>query len=99
MSKLSKIEQLRKDDYYFKNLPDTIRIPAIGANQEEVVKPTEAATLDDLAFAVLALQEKSSVLYSLTESVRNLYDQARKSGALGAQVAIDYLPDAKGGSK
>jgi len=99
MSKLSKIEQLRKDDYYFKNIPDTIRIPAIGVNLEEVVKPTEAATLDDLAFAILALQEESSALYSLTESVRNLYDQARKNGALGAQVAIDCLPDAKGGSK
>jgi len=99
MSKLSKIERLRKDDYYFKNIPDTIRIPAIGANQEEVVKPTETATLDDLAFAVLALQEQSSALYSLTESVRNLYDQARKNGALGSQVAIDALPDAKGGSK
>ena len=27
MSKLSKIEQLRKDDYYFKNIPDTILRP------------------------------------------------------------------------
>jgi len=99
MSKLSKIERLRKDDYYFRSLPETIRIPAIGAILEEVVKPTDTATLDDLAFAVLALQEKSSALYSLTESVRNLYDQARKNGALGSQVAIDFVLDAKGGSK
>jgi hypothetical protein len=99
MSKLSKIEQLRKDDYYFKKLPDTIRIPAIGVILEEIVKPTETATLDDLAFAVLALQEESSALYSLTESVRNLYDQARKNGALGSQVAIDALPETMGGAK
>ena len=99
MSKLSKIDQLRKDDYYFKNLPDTIRIPAIGANLEEVVKPTEAATLDDLAFAVLALQEQSSAIYALTEPLRNLYDQARKNGGLGSQVAIDALPETKGGAK
>ena len=99
MSKLSKIERLRKDDYYFKNLPDTIRIPAVGVNLEEVVKPTEAATLDDLAFAVLALQEQSSAIYALTEPLRNLYDQARKNGALGSQVAIDALPETKGGAK
>ena len=99
MSKLSKIERLRKDDYYFKNLPDTIRIPAVGVNFEEVVKPTEAATLDDLAFAVLALQEQSSAIYALTEPLRNLYDQARKNGALGSQVAIDALPETKGGAK
>ena len=99
MSKLSKIEQLRKDDYYFKNLPDTIRIPAIGVILEEIVKPIETATLDDLAFAVLALQEQSSAIYALTEPLHHLYDQARKNGALGSQVAIDALPETKGGAK
>jgi len=39
-------------------IPDSIRIPALGDRQEEVIKPIEAASIDDIAFAQLALQAK-----------------------------------------
>lgn len=99
MTKLSKIEKLRKNGYSFGSLPDTVRIPAIGKISQEIVKPTEEATLDDLAFAVLALQEQSSALYRLTDSLRTLYDEARKNGAVGADIAVDLIHEEKGGAK
>jgi hypothetical protein len=50
-----------------------------------------------LAFALIALNERSSVLYREIDALRTLQDEARKVGARGADIAGDALIAAKGG--
>ena len=95
----TKLDLLREDNCFFADLPETIRIPPLGPRQEEVTKPIETASIDDIAFAQLALQAKSSALYAEIDALRRIYDMARKNGALGADNAVDAIPDTKGGSK
>lgn len=92
------LQKLLKDSYYGKNLPAYIRIPALGAVEEEITKPITEATLDDLEFAAQALDEESSALYRKISSIRELYRDARKKGALGAENIVDAL-SRKGGAQ
>lgn len=87
---------LRDRSYSLAGLPDTILVPALPGRRDEAVKPVETVTLDDIAFALLALQEKSSAIYRDAEALRTVYDLARKNGAMGADVALDALPAEKG---
>ncbi|MBT4703231.1 MAG: hypothetical protein HOB79_19330 [Rhodospirillaceae bacterium] len=96
MTTKSKLDRLRKDEFYLSGLPDTICIPALGDRQEEVTKPIETATLDDLAFAQLGLQAKSSALHSKTNALQRIYEMARQNGHLGSDNALDSIPDKKG---
>jgi hypothetical protein len=93
----SKLSQLRARHYGLEKLPETIRILALGNRREETVKPIETATVDDLAFALIALNEQSSVLYREIDALRTLQDEARKVGARGVDIAGDALIAAKGG--
>ena len=99
MSTKTMLERLRKDDCFIADLPDTIRIPPLGERQDEVTKPIETASIDDVAFAQLALQVRASALYAEIDALRRLYDTARKNGALGADNALEAIPVDKGGSK
>ena len=96
-TRTSKLDVLRKSGYSLSNLPDTVCIPAQPELREEAVKPIEAATLDDIAFALIGLQARSSEIYRETEALRVLYDMARKTGAVGADIAFDAVDDVKGG--
>jgi hypothetical protein len=93
----SKLGQLRAHHYGLEKLPETVCVPALGKRREETVKPIETATVDDLAFALVALNERSSVLYREIDALRTLQDEARKVGARGADIATDALIAAKGG--
>lgn len=93
----SKLGQLRARNYGLEKLPETVRIPALGSRREETVKPVETATVDDLAFALIALSQRSSVLYREIDALRTLQDEARKVGARGADIAGDALIAAKEG--
>jgi len=95
----TKLERLREDNCFLADLPETIRIPPLGQRQDEVSKPIETASIDDIAFAQLALQSKASALYGEIDALRRIYDMARKNGALGADNALDAIQDTKGGSK
>ena len=97
MSTKTMLERLRKDDCFIADLPDTIRIPPLGQRQEEVTKPIETASIDDIAFAQLALQARSSALFGEIEALRRINDMARKNGALGADNALEAIADKKGG--
>jgi len=99
MTTKTKLERLREDNCFFADLPDSIRIPSLGRRQDEVTKPIETASIDDIAFAQLALQARASALYGEIDALRRIYDMARKNGALGADNVLDAIPDTKGGSK
>ena len=97
MSITKKLAVLREQHYGLDKLPETIRVPAIGDRRNETVKPVGTTSIDDLAFALIGLNEHASALYREIDAVRTLHDEARKAGALGADIAIDALITAKGG--
>ena len=97
MKTKTKLERLREDNGFLADLPDTIRIPPLGDRQEEVTKPIDVASIDDIAFAQLALQARSSALYGEIDALRRVYDMARKNGALGVDNALDAVSDGKEG--
>lgn len=102
-SKTMLIELLRKQpEMFLRDLPETIRIPALGDNRaDEVVRPLEDATVDDLAFAIQGMEAESRVHHRRLQGLRDLYDLARKRGALGVTTVATAFADlgAEGGQK
>jgi hypothetical protein len=88
---VSVITWLRKTPFlYSKHLPDAIRIPAMGAARpDEVVRLLPDATIDDLAFAIQASEEESSEVLRRTGALKELYEAARKRGALGTTTIAE----------
>ena len=69
---------------------DTIVIPALGeVRREQVVKPIEDATLDDIAFALLGVEAEFSAVGDRMHALRKLYGLARQAGARGSERALD----------
>ena len=97
MSITKKLAVLREHHYGLDKLPESIRVPALNDHRDETVKSVKSATIDDLAFALLGLNEQASVLYREIDAVRTLHDGARKAGALGVDNAVDVLIATKGG--
>ncbi len=97
MSIPKKLAVLREQHFGLDKLPETIRVPALGGRRDETVKPVGTASIDDLAFALIGLNARASALYREIDAVRTLHDDARKSGALGVDIAIDAVIAAKGG--
>jgi len=95
MTAKTKLDRLRKDNCFLADIPDTILIPALGQCQDEVSKPIETASIDDIAFAQLALQARASALYGQIDALRRIYDMARKNGAFGADNALNAISDGK----
>lgn len=91
MFNTSYLQALRKRRYALESSPDHIRIPAIAARGEVAAKPIEEATLDDLAFAMGALEAEFNALGDRMHAIRKLYTLARKAGALGADIAINAV--------
>lgn len=99
MSTKSKLAALREQHYALATLPDTVCVPALGDRRDETIKPVETATVDDLAFALLRLNERTSALYRQIEALRTIHDEARQAGALGADIAINALIAAQEGKR
>ncbi len=98
-TRTSKLDALRKSSHSLSSLPDTVSIPAQENHRDAAVKPIETVTLDDIAFALLGLQEKSMAIYREIDALRTLYDMARKTGAVGADIAFSAVPDEKGDAR
>lgn len=92
----TKIAVLRECHYGLDGLPATVRVPTL-ASRDEMMKPIESATVDDLAFALLGLKENLSVLRREIDAAGIVHDEARKAGALGTDIAIDAVITAKEG--
>ena len=90
MTSTAALSELRKRHYALEALPDTIVIPALGeVRREQVVKPIEDATLDDIAFALLGVEAEFSAVGDRMHALRKLYDLARQAGARGSERALD----------
>jgi hypothetical protein len=53
------------------------------------IKAIDEATVDDIAFAIQALNDEMDMLYRRSSALRSLHDKARRAGALGSALAID----------
>ena len=88
---------LKQSEMYLRDLPETIRIPALDGNRaDEVVRPLEDATVDDLAFAIQGMEAESRVHHRRLQGLRDLYDLARKRGALGVTTVAAAFADLVG---
>ncbi len=97
MGTANTLESLRRRHYAMEALPDTIRVPALGGRAEEEAKPVMDATVDDVAFAILAVEAESYAIGERVSALRKLYALARQNGAIGADIAAAAIPVAKGG--
>ena len=86
-----KLQKILKNEYMYSGLPDNVHIPPLGDNQADITKPIEQATLDDIAFAAQALEQKTDALNSALYALRRLYKDARAKGAVGADNIVDAL--------
>ncbi len=87
------IEKLRKrSEWGMRDLPEIIRVPALeGHRTQEAVVPLEESTIDDLAFAIIGLEAQVTEMRRPLIGLRELYDQARKRGALGTSTVADVF--------
>jgi hypothetical protein len=92
MAKDTKLDTVRKQHVFLDTLPETIHVPAIGARRDAVTKPLEDATLDEVAFAVVALDAECDEAYGRLSALKRLTTMARKRGAVGADRILDAIP-------
>ena len=87
------IEKLRqRSEWGMRDLPEIIRVPALeGHRTQEAVLPLEESTIDDLAFAIIGLESQVTEMRRPLVGLRELYDQARKRGALGTSTVADVF--------
>lgn len=87
------IEKLRqRSEWGMRDLPEIIRVPALeGHRTQEAVVPLEESTIDDLAFAIIGLEAQVTEMRRPLIGLRELYDQARKRGALGTSTVAEVF--------
>ena len=87
------IEKLRqRSEWGMRDLPEIIRVPALeGHRTQEAVLPLEESTIDDLAFAIIGLEAQVTEMRRPLVGLRELYDQARKRGALGTNTVAEVF--------
>ena len=92
------IEKLRqRSEWGMRDLPEIIRVPALeGHRNQEAVMPLEESTIDDLAFAIIGLETQVTEMRRPLVGLRELYDQARKRGALGTSTVADVFLSGSG---
>ena len=89
MAKLpSLIARLRRAFHSLDELPDTIPAPWREGNDIEPL-PIEVATIDDIAFAVVAANADVSAAIRRSSALERLHRLAREAGAVGTDRAVD----------
>lgn len=92
--KASLLERLRKQpDLYLRELPDTLRIPALENVRPETLRRWEDASVDDLAFAIQGIETEVRALHRRLGYLKDLHDLARKRGAYGTTLLADVFAD------
>jgi len=81
------ITRLRKTCYSLEDLPDTITIPQHPVDDREPLLLADA-TIDDIAFAIVAAEQESTTAYRRSNALQRLYKLAREGGGIGADRAV-----------
>jgi len=98
MTNPTTLTAIRKGHPALDAVPDTIVIPALGSvRRDQVVKPIEDATLDDIAFAIRGVDAEFNAVADRLYALRKLYGVARQAGALGADRAVESVLRDTGG--
>ncbi|WP_287885898.1 MULTISPECIES: hypothetical protein [Paracoccus] len=84
----SLLARLRQSSRSFEDLPDTIPTPWRDANVTDPL-PVEAATIDDIAFAVVAANAEVSAAIQRCSALERLHRLAREAGAVGTDRAVE----------
>lgn len=92
-----RLEQLRQSSG-LAALPDSITTGQPGEFGHTITKPIGQATVDDIAFAIQALNSESSEVFRRLDALRQLHDRSRRAGGLGAELAIDAAMRVEEGS-
>lgn len=82
----SPLKNLRQSTW-LSALPDAIAVPAIGGRLARNL-PIERATLDQIAFALLPLEQERREIGRKIMALEEIIAMARKQGALGADIAL-----------
>jgi len=82
----SPLKKLRQSNW-LSALPDTIAVPAMGDMLARNL-PVERATLDQIAFALLPLEQQRREIGQKIMALEEIITLARKQGALGADIAV-----------
>ena len=85
------LPSLRKKSFVMEDLPETISVPSYGNKPEVPALNIEIATVDDIAFAIRELDQKSTAIYTQISSLRRLHDLARRRGAVGTDKVADIF--------
>ena len=87
----SLMSRLRKHlSFHSAALPDSVRIPANGTTRpDEVIRTLTDATIDDIAFAIQGTEAECSAIIRRSGALKELYEAARKRGALGTTTVAD----------
>jgi hypothetical protein len=81
------ITRLRKASYALEDLPETIAFPQRSGDEPREPLPVVEATIDDIAFAIVAAERESSAAYARSSALQRLYKLAREAGCIGSDRA------------
>ena len=82
------IARLRKAHYALEDLPDAVTFPRHPARECDGPMPLEDATVDDIAFAIVAADQESIAASNCASALKRLYKMAREAGAIGIDPAV-----------
>lgn len=80
------LKRLRKS-LWLHDVPDILNVPAMGEDPAAYV-PTEEATLDEVAFAEVAVARQASALNRVSSALSEIIKLARRQGAHGYDNAV-----------
>lgn len=81
------ITRLSKAHYSLEDLPETITFPQHPEHETAGPLPVVEATVDDIAFAIVASEQQSSAACRRTAALQRLYKRAREAGCIGTDRA------------
>ncbi len=79
-----------RSEWYLRDLPDSVSIPAL-AGQEPRVVLIDQASLDELAFVIVDIETQISQTRTRLNVLREAYEQARKRGGYGEDRLLEIF--------
>jgi hypothetical protein len=81
------ITHLRKLHYALDELPETVSFQKHPSEPAREPLPVMEATVDDIAFAIVAAERESSAALGRASALKRLHNLARDAGAIGSDRA------------
>ena len=81
------ITRLRKVHYALEDLPDTIAFGQLANEPSREPLSVVAATVDDIAFAIVVAERECSAALGRVSALQRLYKLAREAGCIGTDRA------------